>query len=263
MSSLRHTGKRDAPEAGDVEAQTLVDDKKGSSHDPPQSPLKLKAVATDDSFNAPPGASRNPVFLAKIIFRKVVDLARSGTDEDDIATFGGFIALIRDVITGVVLGILTISVIVFLDHHNIVHLQSAHNLRNNAFALVNDPETLATIEESSGLKFMLKEDYSEMLKKIEDFPAEMVSGAEKVKKQDAEIAENRKRIEENKPEHERIMAMANTVLELDKYCGTCRWEGRTTCDERVDYLKSTYGDSIHKARVGAMRSPSCKKEAQV
>ena len=243
MSGVRHASKKDAPQTGDLEAQSLIDYKKGT---------------TGDSFNAPPGSSRNPVFLAKVIFRKVIDLASSGSDEDPITTPSGFFAMVRDIIIGIVMGILTISILVFLDHHNIIHLQSAHNFRESAFALVNDPETLTIIEESSDLKFVTLTSYEAQLKEIKEAPAKIAILQKRLVKIDAEKLEKQKQIDEIRDTHTSMTT--NPILELDKFCGSCRWEG-TTCEARVAYLKGTYSIAVAVAKVGAMNNPSCKKEA--
>jgi hypothetical protein len=234
MSTLRQA-KKETTE-GDVEAQPLV----GSST------LPKSAI---------PGAGHNPILLAKIIFRKVVDLMVA-SEEDDLSQPGGIITLLKDVIIGVILGVLAMSCLIFLDHRNIVHLQSAHNFRNAAFRLLNDPETIATIEESSDLKFMLVEEYESQRKEISEVDEKLASKKEMLEKRIAEAAEKQKEIDEIKPTYDSLVN--NPILELDKYCGGCTWGMGKSCDGRVQFLKETYNTKPIEAKISAMGHASCK-----
>ena len=145
MSGLRQVIKKDVTEAADLEAQEKEPLKDSSES---EGKNDATAFATASATDSMPAGSHNPVFIAKIIFRKVAELLIS-TDEEDLTQPAGIITLLKDIVLGIILGVLTISVLIFLDHHNIVHFQSAHNFRNAAFQLMNDPETIANLEESS------------------------------------------------------------------------------------------------------------------
>eukprot|EP00578_Thalassiosira_sp_NH16_P005114 CAMPEP_0181133006 /NCGR_PEP_ID=MMETSP1071-20121207/31301_1 /TAXON_ID=35127 /ORGANISM="Thalassiosira sp., Strain NH16" /LENGTH=99 /DNA_ID=CAMNT_0023219383 /DNA_START=172 /DNA_END=471 /DNA_ORIENTATION=- len=54
--------------------------------------------------------------------------------------------------------------------------------------------------------------------------------------------------------------LKNPLLEWDKYCGTCVWQGGTSCDERAKYLQETYNLGEDVAKIGAMGAPSCVKQ---
>jgi len=245
MSSLRQVSKKDTSE-GDVEDQPLVDvtDKKGVSSTPPRSPRSTI-----------PGAGHNPILLAKIIFRKVVDIMVA-SEEEDLSQPGGIITLLKDIILGVILGVLTISCLIFLDHRNIVHFQSAHNFRNAAFQLLNDPETITTLEESSDLKFIMITDYESKRKEIDGVTVKLAKHKEVLEKRTAEAAEKQKEIDEIKPTYDSLVN--NPILELDKYCGGCTWGAGKSCDGRVQFLKETYNTKPIEAKISAMGHASCK-----
>ena len=251
MSGLRQVNKDDTP-AADVEAPEDKD--KGA----PKSPASAFAQASSsDSFAMPPGASHDPVFLAKVIFRKVITLLMS-SDEEDLTQPGGIITLLKDIIVGIILGVLTISILIFLDHHNIVHFQSAHNFRNAAFQLMNDPETIQTLEESSDLKFMTTSDYNSKKKEIDGVPDKLKNNEEILTKRSDELENKKKEIESIKDEYDKLYN--NPLLGLDKFCGSCHWGMKSSCDGRVQFLQDTYNTRPIAAKIAAMGHESCIKK---
>ena len=144
----------------------------------PISPRKYDAAAPPSAASFTPATSlrsNNPAVLAGMVLRKVFYLLLSDEDQDDITTAGGIIALLKDVVLGITLGILFVSMVIFLDHKDLIHLQSAHNYRNAAFTMVQDPETRAEIEESSGLIFMSTSSHELTSKEIKTFAVVVLS----------------------------------------------------------------------------------------
>ena len=154
---------------------------------------------------------------------------------------------------------MTISTLIFLDHRGVVHFQSAHNFRNAAFQMLNDPETIATIEESSDLKFMTMTEYESKTKEIESVAEKQAKNQEILDKRTGEAEVKAKEVAAIKDEYNALMG--NPLLGLDKYCGGCSWSGRTTCDGRVGFLQDTYNTRPLVAKINAMLHPSCIKGA--
>lgn len=143
-SGLRQVKKEgNIPEA-DVEAQK----EKEPLTSPSSGNAAFAAASSPSSGVSSAATSHNPVLLAKVIIAKVADLLLN-SDEEDLTQPGGIITLLKDIILGVILGVLTISILIFFDHRGLVHFQSAHNFRSAAFQMLNDPETIQTLEESS------------------------------------------------------------------------------------------------------------------
>lgn len=231
MSSLRQVNK----DTDDVEAQSPGGSSKASK---------------------PRGAAvHNPVVLMKIIVSKVVSLLLT-TDEDDISQPGGIITLLKDIILGVIFGVLTISTLIFLDHRNVIHFQSAHHFREAAFTLLNDPETIQTLEESSDMHFMTIAEYESKRKEIDSVADKLKSHEEVLNKRIAEGDEKKKELEGIRGEYDALMN--NELLGLKHYCGGCIWGQKTTCDGRVRYLQDTYNTRPIAAKINAMTRPSCK-----
>mmetsp|Transcript_41674 Transcript_41674/g.71333 ORF Transcript_41674/g.71333 Transcript_41674/m.71333 type:complete len:250 (+) Transcript_41674:19-768(+) len=248
MSSLRQVSKKDSQ--GDIEA-----------------PSDDNAPKTTPTGVAPAGPrSHNPVFLAKIVCGKVVGLltATDAYDDDgnyDLTKPSGMIIFLKEAVLGIILGMLLISAFITLDHLDIVHFEGAHRIRNAGFQLLNDPETIANLEEASEFKFMTYTDYENMQREIE-------SAAEKISAMQADLekqqAESEKKSQGDdvtaiKEEHERLMKLGNEVLHLDKFCGECSWKGGTSCQGRVDFLKDKYGSHPFDAMDNAMKQPGCVK----
>jgi len=73
-----------------------------------------------------------------------------------------------------------------------------------------------------------------------------------------DLAEKLKELQPYIDKYEELVK--NPAVELDKYCGECRFAGRTTCDARVAYFMNTYNDSPLKAKTGIMKlEPACKR----
>ena len=255
MSGLRKVAK-DEDAATDIEAAPLVSKNNEDDDAPKSATTAFSAASSSDSVSPVSGGTHNPVFLAKVIFQKVATLLLSSNDEEDITQPGGIITLLKDIILGVILGVLTISTLIFLDHRDVVHFQSAHNFRNAAFQLLNDPETIATIEESSDLKFMTYSDWESKTKEIESVTEKLKGHEEVLAKRVAEGEEKAKEVESIKAEYESLMA--NPVLGLDKWNEGGSWGGGTSCAKRVQYLQDTYNTRPIAAKLSAMEHPGCK-----
>ena len=126
-----------------------------------------------------------------------------------------------------------------------------------AFSLLNDPETIANLEESSDLKFMTIHEYDSKKKEI-DGVEEKIANMQTILETRAKEAEAKKKeIDEIKGEYDTVYH--NPILELDKWCGGCHWGQKFSCDARVNFLQSTYNTRPLKAKISAMSHPSCKK----
>lgn len=142
---------------------------------------------------------------------------------------------------------------------NIVHLQSAHNFRESAFAMLNDPETLATLEENAGLKFIPVAEYEAMRDEINEAEERLAKIKQTIKEREKEGEAKRAELGPLKAEYEKMVANSN--LGLDKWCGDCKWNGGTSCNARKQYFIDTYGNSEISSKVAIMKqSPHCKKE---
>jgi len=172
---------------------------------------------------------------------------------------GKIIVIINSAIIGLILSLVVISILTFLDHRDVIHLDSAHNFRSMAFQLMNDPETIATLEESSDLKFLTIDKYESMKKEIETKDNDYVEHLEKrIKEEEEKMKMKSRDTDAMQKEYETLLK--NPLLEWDKYCGTCVWQGKTSCDERAKYLQETYNLGEDVAKIGAMGAPSCVKQ---
>lgn len=203
------------------------------------------------------GSTSHSVFVAKAVFRKVCDLLTH--DEDETAQPQGVyfvVTLLKDILIGIILGVLTISIMIFLDHRNVIHFQTAHTFRNAALQLVNNPETLANLEESSDLTFMTVNDYELKRKEIDTAEEKITTADEILQTRTKEFEEKQKELDSIKSEYESLYN--NPLLQLNKFCGGCVWGGGgMSCNQRVQYLKDTYNTKPIEAMMNAMGHPSC------
>ena len=220
------------------------------------------ASDTNPTYSSLATTSQNPFFLTAIR-RKVLSLL---IDEDDAVNNANaspleqIISVLRDIIVGSILGLLTISFIMFLDHRNIIHLQSAHNFRDAAFnnLLHNDPETISYMETNMDMKFMPMGEYNSTLKEIDKAMQEKDRLVKLLLERTVEGNEKKEVLDTLSKEYNDLLS--NPVLGLDNLCGSCKWGGAGTCDERVQYLMNNYGLSLVTAKFAAMeKHESCRK----
>ena len=248
MSTLRQK-KKDPVPAEDIEALINPD----SEALPPRAPPANQSKSST--------SQHDPSTIARLVLSRVGELiSKEETEGDDISTSEGFVSLLKDIFIGITFGLLCISILIMLDHKDVIHIQSAHNYRNMAYTLLNDPETRTNVQESSGLVFMTMEDYESKVKDIEKTPAQLKELEEKKTKSNANLEVATKERDAMKPGYDKLVS--DPLLGLDKYCGDCKWQGGSTCDSRKEYLMSTYNQTELKTKLDLIKStPQCVKKA--
>mmetsp|Transcript_11990 Transcript_11990/g.22264 ORF Transcript_11990/g.22264 Transcript_11990/m.22264 type:complete len:339 (-) Transcript_11990:470-1486(-) len=238
---LRHV-KRDTTREDDVEAPQH----KGS----PSKATNAFGAASDSASDS----AHHPVFLAKMILRKVVTLLSSDEDNYDFTKPGeAFINLLKDVIIGAIWGVIIIVIMIFSD--------PGGYFRNVTFqSLVIDPESIVSIEESSDLKFMPIAEYEIKRKEIDDAADKMANIDEIIGTRHKDVEMTKKEMETI--EHEYHKLMAHPLIGLNNYCGECPWsgDGKVSCDGRVNFLQEKHNTKLNTARINAMLHSSCKKQ---
>ncbi|KAL3826631.1 hypothetical protein ACHAXA_009072 [Cyclostephanos tholiformis] len=249
MSNLRLKKREVIPEE-DVEAPLIFPPKRDAAASPAASPMSVKASN---------GRTNNPALLVRLVLRKVLDQLSGDEDSGDITTLGGILALLKDIVIGIICGTLIMSTIIFLDHRNVIHLQSAHNYRNMAITILSDPDTREEVQEASGLIFLRSEDYERKVIEIKSVPTKVKDAEEKKKKVIADLEVIKKERDTMKPGYDELVK--HPSLGLERYCGDCNWQGGTNCNARKDYLMSTYNLKEIKAKIEMMKSlPQCVKK---
>ncbi|KAL7443832.1 hypothetical protein ACHAXH_008166 [Discostella pseudostelligera] len=261
MANLRKTTKNITLHADDD-----IESPFSSSHEDAVMTTKLIASEYnnqyDTDYSPPLDSSPSKSSSSRTINpirRKVLSLLVD--DPDNQASSQQLLSILRDILLGSVLGLLTISLLVVLDHSDIIHLQSAHNFRNAAFALLNDPETVSYMEENLDMKFVSVGAYNTIRTDTEVAMKEIERLKPLIEERTAELNEKKEVFDTLSKEYNELMS--SPLLGLDKFCGTCPWGGggRASCDERVAYLMNKYGNSLHEAKMGAMKAhESCRNK---
>jgi len=201
--------------------------------------------------------TRNPLMLARLVARKFLLLLTTEEEEDPSSPLGYSIGLLKDIILGVVLGVLTISFAVLLDHRNVIHIQSAHHLRDAAYAAMSDPETIQFLEAETDLRFMSAVDYESAQKEINDSLTNLEFAKTKLEERTKEFEEKQKELATVTEEKKKLMADPK-FADLENFCGSCKW-GPTNCDARVAFLGTQYNVAKIPAMISLMKDGNCKK----
>ena len=225
----------------------------------------IEAVVSPNDYGAPGPATssktvtaerlqHNPFFIARLVLRKVCELITSDEHEKDFTIIG----LLKDIVIGIVFGLVSVSVLIFLDHKDVIHLQSAHGYRNMGLQMMRDPETRKSVEENSGLKFMEADEYQRKFAEINSYPAKVKPLEENTRKYLADLEVAKKEHAAIKPGYD--ILVNDPMLGLDKFCDECSWNGGTDCFMRLSYLMDKYNLKPIKATLDLMKStPQCVK----
>ena len=197
----------------------------------------------------------NNMNIVRLVRRRVIQLLLG--KEDTTNNDGGILPFLQDIVIGLTLGVLVMSFLIFLDHRDVIHIQSAHVMRETAYDMLSNPETITEVEEATNLKFISKKVYEQNVKEIDSFASKTSQYESKGKGIEADITTAKKEYESLAPNYNDLFLAAG----LDKYCGDCIWSGGTNCDTRVSYLKSVYNIKQVEALLGVKESaPQCFKE---
>ena len=229
---------------GDVESQTT-------------SPISAPRIRPAGAVSTGSGASNTVggggANRALLILRKIMMIG-----EEDIGSSQNYLlTIIKDVISGTILGVFFLMILIFLDYRNIVQLGSARAFRRAAFELMTDPETVKTIEENIEIKFIPVEVFSSMKDEIHRNQQKVADGTG-LKQHEEDLASRTKELEGMRKDYEEWKEKGNSVLHLDKWCDGCKG-GWGNCGQRIKYLMDTYHTPEIKAKVDIMSSGKCKK----
>mmetsp|Transcript_16654 Transcript_16654/g.33732 ORF Transcript_16654/g.33732 Transcript_16654/m.33732 type:complete len:242 (-) Transcript_16654:109-834(-) len=177
--------------------------------------------------------------------------------------FGGVTATLLNFLRGMIYGLIALSFLLFLDHCNIIHMESAHVLRSSVLKslsiIEDDSKGLSSLEASSGLKFIAVDQYVFWMYELDDAPKKIQIVEEELE----QLKKNQMAMEEESVPlaEEFAKLMANPLVKLDHFCDECSWHRGTSCASRVEYLMNTYRDSKVKAQVALMENtPSCDRQ---
>lgn len=180
--------------------------------------------------------STSPV---KVLINKIKRLALGTANESNEGVTG----LLQDLVGGIVLGALGMSILLLLDYANIINLETARVFRKTASAnIFNNPELIEMLREEineSGSELIPMADYHAITKELSDSKA--------VIDEETKIVNARTKKETAlKGEIDSIRGEYNQLykdLGLEIFCPTCHWGMGMNCKQRVDYMLENYSDT--------------------
>ncbi|KAL7438530.1 hypothetical protein ACHAXM_006334 [Skeletonema potamos] len=254
--SLRQARDAPADSPPDEESQSLLVEENSFPVRAPRNATPSPAISAFDAMAAASN-TRNPLMLARLVVRKFILLLTTDDEEDFSTPLGYTVGLLKDIILGVVFGILTISFVVVLDHRNVIHLESAHHLRNVAYASISDPETIKLLEAETDMRFMSAADYEAARKEIDDSVTSLDLAKAKLEERTKDLEEKQKELVTLTEEKKKLVEDPK-LAGLGDFCGSCKW-GSTNCDARVAYLGSQYNLAKIPAMMSLLKQGVCKK----
>eukprot|EP00574_Skeletonema_japonicum_P002613 CAMPEP_0201726222 /NCGR_PEP_ID=MMETSP0593-20130828/9331_1 /ASSEMBLY_ACC=CAM_ASM_000672 /TAXON_ID=267983 /ORGANISM="Skeletonema japonicum, Strain CCMP2506" /LENGTH=258 /DNA_ID=CAMNT_0048217693 /DNA_START=61 /DNA_END=837 /DNA_ORIENTATION=+ len=171
--------------------------------------------------------------------------------------------ILRDTLIGLTLALLSLTLLFTLDYASLISIGSTKAFQTVGQELLSDPEVIAAIEHSLSLKLMPTSHYEEIILEIDanlkilEQTANEEGGA--VYDYTLQLTQLTDEISKLQPQYDQATQDLNTKFGLDEWCGECKG-GWGTCDGRVEYLRSTYGNSVVLSKVEIMGEGLCKKE---
>ena len=174
--------------------------------------------------------------------------------------------LLRDTIYGVSLGLLFLLTLFLLDYHSLISIGSTKAFQTVGMELLGDPEVITAIESSLNVKLMPLDGYTAMKAEITS-NLELISSKEEdgngeeslLGKYTNQLSELEQEMKNVQIEHTTLTNEINTKLGLDGWCGECKGKwGR--CDQRVEYLKNTYGNNVIRSKAELIKEGLCTKK---
>jgi len=178
-------------------------------------------------------SSPYPYGLAKVLLKKTCHASEGGDRGRE-----GFVGLLQDIVGGIALGTLGMSVLLLLDYSNLINLETARVFRKTASDMFNDPEIITVIEEEIDKKLVSTDAYNAMKKELSDSEAAIHSQSKLVEARAAKAASLKAELGPATEEHEKLMKEAG----LGDFCPDCPWGMGLTCRKRVEYLLENYSD---------------------
>mmetsp|Transcript_17048 Transcript_17048/g.24102 ORF Transcript_17048/g.24102 Transcript_17048/m.24102 type:complete len:236 (-) Transcript_17048:35-742(-) len=165
--------------------------------------------------------------------------------------------ILLDTLYGTLLALLFLTLLFTLDYHSFISIGSTKAFQQVGQELLSDPEVITAIESSLSLKLLPLSHYQGIQMEI-DSNHELIQSTTTLSKYTQQLTALHDEIASIQSEHESVTKNINDKLGLDQWCGDCKgaW-GK--CDGRVEYLRSTYGNSVLMSKVDIMKEGLCKK----
>ena len=181
--------------------------------------------------------TRSSASLFKIIIHKICNISGAG---DKQKGRDSIIGLLQDIVGGIVLGTLGMSILLLLDYSNIINLMTARVFRKTASDVFRTPNfDSIEIDEENGKMLLPINAYNAMKKELSDSQAAIHKEQKIVDARTNKATSLKAELSSLKVEYDRLMKETG----LDVWCPTCRWGMGLTCLNRVEYLLETYSDS--------------------
>ena len=245
MKFVKRRGAKSDSKSTDGDAVDVESQSTGNADAP-----RTRPASSSSSPMGAPGS--NPL---TVLLRKVMMLTATNVTENSSSSY--LLTIIKDVISGTILGVFFLMILIFLDYRNIVQLGSARAFRQAAFELMTDPETVKTIEENIDIKFIPVDVYNSMTEEIAR-NNEKITKNDSLKQHEEDLIKRKEELESLRKEHEEVKAKGDQLLGLDKWCDSCKG-GWGNCGARIKYLMDTYHTPEIKGKVDIMAEGKCIK----
>ncbi|KAL9191334.1 hypothetical protein ACHAXT_001040 [Thalassiosira profunda] len=180
--------------------------------------------------SAAQSSKRTSANRAKILVHKICLMS---ADQE------GIVGLLQDIVIGIVLGTLGMSVLLSLDYAGIINLETARVLRKTASEVFNDLDMMEGMEEELEMKILSSEAYTAMKKELLDSQAVMEKEENLYNARTAKVATMQTELGPLREEYDKLMKESG----LSQFCPDCHWAMKMSCQQRVDHLLEQYSDS--------------------
>ena len=151
----------------------------------------------------------------------------------------GIVGLLQDIMGGVFLGTMGMSLLLLLDYSNVINLETARVFRRTASDMFSAPETVQVIESEIGMKLVPMESYDAMQKELRDSRAVIEQSRTLAEVRAKKATSMKSELEPLKGEYDALIKQTG----FDVFCPDCHWGMGMNCQKRLEYILENYSDT--------------------
>mmetsp|Transcript_13951 Transcript_13951/g.22770 ORF Transcript_13951/g.22770 Transcript_13951/m.22770 type:complete len:243 (+) Transcript_13951:138-866(+) len=151
----------------------------------------------------------------------------------------GVIGLLQDIVGGIMLGTVGMSILLLLDYSNIINLETARVFRKTASTVFNAPDVISNIQMGIEKKLMSMDVYNSFKKELSDSQAVIANEQKFFQARSRKVTSLKAELRPLRDEYDELIRKSG----LGVFCPDCKWGMGMDCQQRVNYMMENYSDS--------------------
>lgn len=158
----------------------------------------------------------------------------------------GVIGLLQDIVGGIMLGTVGMTLLLLFDYSNIINLETARVFRKTASTVFNTPDVISNIQMGMEKKLMSMDVYNSLRKELSDSQAVIDNDQKIYQARIRKVTSLKAELRPLREEYDELIRKTG----LGVFCPDCKWGMGMDCQQRVNYMMENYSDSA--TRIGCI-----------